>query len=199
MEHNVRLTAFEREVDAVLGIDASGAHFWRNFDKGCRDRGFEPPPRGEGLWQRVAHIQRLRNDYTHLNDTDLDGLVMVDASPTESAIANLREAVKDLHRLAGTEAPAWIDEDRLPRHPVGGSATLTVGHGLIDRDDPRNIQICFEYRGAVKTSDILPPDADPTPYMEQLARNVTIPISFVRAHQDGVIIKELPVRMRGSE
>jgi len=124
---------------------------------------------------------------------------MVNAEPAESAIDTLREAVKDLHRLTSSESPEWIDEDQLPKHPVGFGATLTVGHGRVDPNDPSTIRVSFEYRGVVKVSDLLPPDADPTPYMEHLTRNITIPISAVRAYQGPLVIKEIPVRMRGSE
>lgn len=191
-------TAFEHAVNEALGLNSVGTNFWQNFDAGCSALGITPPPRGQGLWQNVAQIQKHRKDYTHLKIADQSQLLLKDATQAEDAITYLREAVLDLHTRLGTQSPEWIEDDVLPRHPTGGRAALTVGHGGVDVNDPNAIRVRYQYLDKESTSDILPPETDPTPFMEQVVKRVVVPISAVRAYRGSTLIKEILVRMRGS-
>jgi hypothetical protein len=145
----------------------------------------------------MAAVYAERNKYAHLNVATQEELLLEDASPAEKAIKTIRQAVHELYTLLSSTAPEWIDDDVLPRHMKGGS-TLTVGHGLQDPDDSKNIRITFLYRDREGTPYVLPPDADPEPYMHEVIKSTFVPISRVRAYQEGKVIAEVTVRMRGS-
>ena len=190
-------TAFEEEVRVTLRISYYGSRFWDKFDDALKLRGITPPSRASDLWQRMASVYMERKKYAHLSTVNQDDLLLADSTPAAVVIATIREGIHALHALLGSTAPEWIDDDVLPRHRTS-QACLTIGQGLHDHNDPRNIRITYLYRGRESTPTILPPEADPEPAMLQVIRDVIIPISRVRAYQDGEVVAEISVRMRGS-
>ncbi len=190
-------TAFERVVESALSTPPFRRDFWRSFEDACRACNIDPPPRGGGIWQQVATVHGLRRQYAHLLVVDQSDLLPETAELAQNAIIVLREALNDLHILLAFDPPGWIDEDRLPEHPTGGSAGLTIGQAGADPESPETIRVCYQYQDRETVSDILPAGTDPAPYMETVIRTIVVPISAVRAYRGVTLIDEIFIRMRG--
>jgi hypothetical protein len=60
------------------------------------------------------------------------------------------------------------------------------------------IRICYVMLGREYESTIIPADEDHLPYVEDLLRNIRVPVSAVRTYRGKELIDAIVVRMRGS-
>jgi hypothetical protein len=188
-------TAFELACEDATGAQGLGYRFKDKLDGALSAKGIALNW-GQGLWQQVLLIHRLRIDYVHPG-VPQDRL-FAPVQEADKAISVLREAIRDLCSRVGTPVPEWIDDDDNPVAPKGGTAHATLIHAGVREDDPGTIRITYVYKGEEYESDLLPPGTDPSSLLHDLIRRILVPISAVRAYRRDTLIEEIPVRMRGS-
>ena len=196
-------TAFESTCEAVLGSPGLGMRFRERFDEALATyRTDLAVDWGQGTWQRVLEIYQLRKDYTH--PLVPQRRLFATLTEADKAIATVRDAVKELHSILQLPHPHWVDDDsdrgwQGPRGGGVGGINLTVIRAGASDDDPDRIRVVYVYKGEEKETEVLPPNTDPMPIMEDLITRVIVPISEVRAYRgDDELIASIPVQMRGS-
>jgi hypothetical protein len=149
---------------------------------------------GQGIWQQVRQIHKLRNEYVHRAIPEEHLFAQVEQA--DKAISVLRDAIHDLYFRLGIPSPEWIDDDENPVVPKRGLAHLTVTGAR--GDDPNAIRITYIFQGREYEYRLLPPGTDPSPFLDELIRKILVPVSAVRAYRGDTLFDEVEVRMRGS-
>lgn len=192
-------TSLEIACQDATGDLAISYRFRENLDKAIAGLHLPQIDWGAGIWQRVAKIQERRKGYVHrfVAETDL----FPDAEVADDTVAGTREAIIDIYQRVGVPAPIWTadDEDRGWDHGPGGfTANATVIRAGADPESEETIRICFVQSGEERTSEVLPPGAPWQGYVEELIRNVRVPISEVRVYQGSKLLESRELRMRGA-
>lgn len=152
------------------------------------------PTGGSGLWQDVLDVYQMRKDYVHPGVAQ--ERLFAPVGEAERAIAVLRLAIKDVYVRTGTPEDAWPNDDEDPVDPhKGSSAHATAIRAGASKES--GIRICYVVLGREYESEIARPDADHIALMEDLLRQIRVPISAVRAYRGDDLIDEIIVRMRG--
>ena len=173
--------------------------FRENLDKAISGLHLQPIDWGAGIWQRVAEIRERRNGYVHrfVAETDL----FPGAEVADDTVIATREAIIDIHHRVGIPAPSWTvdDEDRgWDQGPGRVTGNLTAIRAGADPESEDAIRVCFVQNGDEKTSDVLRPGTQWQDYVEQLIRNVRVPISEIRVYQGSKLLESRALPMRGA-
>ena len=191
-------TVLEVACQHALKDDRISYSFHKNLDAAIRRNSLPPIIWGSGLWQKVTAIQEARKGYVHrfVQEGDLFPSVEV----ADNAITVIREAVLSIYELAKRVQPTWIhdNEDKGWDKGRSMSASCTLIRKGASLNDPNAIRICYIRKNKEHLHEVLPPDTDPQPYLEDLIQHVTVPISGVRAYKGDNIISERTLPMRGA-
>ncbi len=93
----------------ALGNNRIGNRFKDDVNAAIAQNGFSPIAWGGGVWQTVLELQPLRTKYTHML-VQQDEL-WPDTEVADRAIVVVRNAVKDIYRIANKQIPEWVDMD----------------------------------------------------------------------------------------
>lgn len=173
--------------------------FKKNLDKAISANGLQPLDWSRGLWQDVRKLQEVRKTYIHrfLALTDM----FPEAADADSAVETVRTASQDIYTRAQKAAPDWTHLD----HAKGWAASsnvpapsLTACRENAKVDDPQTVKVYVVRNGVEHLSEVLPPGTDAQPYLDQIIDNAQIPVSKIVVYENGELIKDLQVNMRGS-
>jgi len=191
-------TVLEIACQDALNDDSISYSFRRNLDSAIQRNSLTPLDWGSGLWQKVTEIQETRKDYVHrfLEERDLYPIAEI----ADNAVAVIRKAVLSIYELSKRVPPTWIydDEDRGWDKGRGVSAHSTLIRAGVTLNDPKVIRICYIRKNKEHIDEVLPPGTDPLPYLEDLIKHVTVPISSVRVYEGDKIVLERAITMRGA-
>jgi len=191
-------TVLEIACQDALEDDSISYSFHRNLDSAIQRNSFTPLDWGSGLWQKVTEIQETRKGYVHrfLKESDF----FPSAEVADNAVDVIRNAVLSIYEHAKRVPPAWIhdDEDRGWDKGRAGSAHSTLIRAGATLNDPKVIRICYIRKNKEHIDEVLPPGTDPLPYIEDLIKHVTVPISSVRVYEGDKIVLERAITMRGA-
>jgi hypothetical protein len=183
--------------EQALGATDLGIRFKDRLNEAFKANGVPPPDWGAGLWQNVLTIYELRKNYVHVRIPQ--ERLFAPVHEADEAISILRQAIKDLFDRVGHTAPSWVEDDTNPEMPQDSTGHLTVTRAGADPSDPARVRIVYEFQGREYESEVLPPETDPEPWMDNLLRSIVVPITAVRAYRgDHDLINEWNVRMRGT-
>jgi hypothetical protein len=172
--------------------------FRKHLDKAIARGSLTPLNWGSGVWQKVLQLQQLRKNYVHrfLRETEL----FPEAAVADNAIDVVRRAVVEIYRHSNRVPPPWIqdNEDRGWNAGRGSMANATVIRAGAKEDDPKVVKIAYVTREKEHVSEVLPPGTDPEPYVEDLLRNIRIPIKAIRVYEGDTLRTERVIKMRGA-
>jgi hypothetical protein len=171
--------------------------FRRNLDTAIARSSLTSLDWGSGIWQEVLQLQRVRKNYVHrfVLETEL----FSEAAVADSAIDVVRKAVAEIYRHSNRVPPPWIqdNEDRGWDAGGGSMASLTVIRAGAKEDDPQVVKIAYVTGEKEHVSEVLPPGTDPEPHIEDLLRNIRIPINAIRVYEGSTLRIERAITMRG--
>ncbi|MFH1672883.1 MAG: hypothetical protein ABIF87_05610 [Pseudomonadota bacterium] len=153
---------------------------------------------GSGIWQKISLIHKLRKDFVHVNPSQ-DAL-FPEADEADNAIEVIREAIKDIYARAGRDAPSWVEDDYDQGWDKGwrSIAHATMTRREVDPNAADTIRVGYIYKDREHISEVLPAGTDLKPVIEQLLRDIRVPISRVRAYKGNELIVDREISMRGT-
>lgn len=192
-------TALETSCQDALEVNNLGYSFKANLDSALSQKGIEPIKWGEGIWQKIAQLQNRRKDYVHrfLSLTDM----FPEAHIAEDTINVVREAIQDIYSKASKNCPNWVTIDRVSgwdTQPQVSMPTLTVSHAGAKFEDPTTRKIFIVVNGKERLTDVFPSGYDVSDVVNELLRNVNVPIEAIRIYDDKELIENHLVVMRGN-
>ena len=129
-----------------------------------------------------------------------EGNLFPEAVLADEAIETVRSAVNAMYQHVRRPTPAWVQDDHDRGWDRGGrgGASATLIHAGVSEDDPEVVKICYVHNDEEQTSDVLPSGTDYDPYVEDLIRNVRVPISAVKVYKGATLVHERKINMRGT-
>lgn len=191
--------ALETSCQDALSAPNIGYRFKEDLDKALSAASLEPVDWSQGIWQKVRQLQELRKTYVHRFLALPD--MFPEASVADEAIETVRLAVENIYVRVAKFLPTWFSLDEAhgwqTRASMSG-ATLTVGHHGAKLDDPNTVKIYIVINGQEKLTTVLPSGYDPKESVDQLLSGVKVPISAIRVYDNGHLVQDLIVNMRGN-
>jgi len=183
----------------ALDDEKIGNRFKEDVNRALSDKGLESLNWGSGIWQKVLDIKKLRKTYVHTKINQID--LFPDTGVADSAILIVREATKAIYKHINMTKPAWIEDDQDRGWDNGGKGShITMTMDGAKEDDPDVIKVAYVFEGREYVSNVYPQeDTNYEPIVNNLIRNIRIPISSVRVYKGNQLINELVLNMRGSE
>lgn len=191
-------TVLEMACEDALETSGIGRRFKQNLDKACADKAVPPIDWGRGIWQQVTLIQQARKDYVHKNANQ--NTLFPDFGDADRVISTIREAVNDIFSRAGKSPPDWLaDDDDRGWDPGSESMACTqVIHAGTDPNGTETVRISYEHKDREYVCGFWPAGTDHEPLVDQLLRNLRIPVTAVRAYRGNAVIYEQRLQMRGT-
>jgi len=174
--------------------------FRRRFDEALQAKGIPAVDWSRGLWQKAMHVYGVRKEFTHVHPTIAHTRLLTPLEEAEKAIAVLRDAIKEVCKLAKQPAPSWADDDADRGWDAGRgniAHAIAVKDGA-DPDGPDTIRIAYVMDGKEHVCDILPPGTDHGPALEELVARLNQPVTALRAYRGKVLLEERQPRVRGA-
>lgn len=193
-------TAFEMVCGDVLQVKGLGMRFKERFEEGLTNNNIANVDWGSGLWQRTLQVYGVRKEFTHVQPTISQNRLLAPVAEAENAISVLRDAIKEICRLANQTTPVWVNDDT-DRGWDGGPKSMayaTLIKADADPEGPNTVRISYVANGQEHISDILPPGTDHRPAFDQLLKALTIPVSCLRAYRGKELIEERQLNARGA-
>ncbi len=192
-------SAFEMVCGNVLEATGLGNDFRRKFDKALSDKHILAVDWGQGILQRVLRVYGIRKEFTHVHSTIDHARLLAPVSEADLSITVLRDAIKEVCRIAGLPSPLWVDDDSDRGWDTGRGSTAhaTVVRTDVDPGAPDTIRIAYVINGQEHVCDIMPPRTPHGPVLDDLINRLNVPVGAVRAYQGDTLIEERPLRMRG--
>lgn len=193
-------TALELGCQDALGVPEIGYRFKDDLDRAVAGRQLPPLDWSRGVWQAVRRIQEMRKAFVHRFASLAD--MFPEAVVADDAIAVVRAAIASIFDHASVARPVWIEFDH--SHGWAGqsgasfSASATLITGGVLPDDPTAVKICFVANDIEHVSSIHPQGFDYTNEVKSLVGAMNIPITAVRVYEEGILVSELLVHMRGN-
>ena len=194
-------SAFETAAGDALAAARLGTDFQRKFNRALTRMGIPSVDWDQGFWLGVSQVYGLRKEFTHVQPTISQGRLQTPLSDAETAIAVLRDAIREVCRLVNHPAPIWVDDDSDRGWDVGRRGVhMTAIKDGADPEGPDTIRIAYVQNGVEHFSDILPPGSDHSPALDRLMNALTIyaPASLFRAYRGKVLIEERSLPVRGA-
>jgi hypothetical protein len=196
-------TTLEMACSDALGVTLSN-RFKDDVKAGLLKAGKPPIDFGSGLWQDIMTIRDVRGRYAHAGVTVLDRFPPVQIA--DHAIANIREAIRDIYQRIGKQIPAWVANDSSTGWPQTSgfrmTAHATLVHAGANRNDPNSFNISLVTpEGVDKETVWLPPNTPEEDIMDEIERLVgglNVPFKGVRVKQGQNIYYEEDFDMPGS-
>ena len=183
--------------DAV-GAYNLGIRFRDKVNEALEHSGFPPLKWGQGLWQQVAAIYKMRKSFVHVATmSDLSRLQIHDA---DAAIATLRKAIAALYSHVSKPAPTWQNDDRDAGWTSSGfraTAHATLRHAGVEADDPTRIEVRYVSKGREHVSDVLPSGTEYLPVVQNLKQSLRCEASVIRVYSAGLCVYDEETAIRG--
>ena len=191
-------TVLEMACENALETSGIGYSFQRRLDEECSKKAVPPIDWGSGIWQRVSSVHRARKDFVHINATQETLFPGFDEA--DRAISTIRDAINDIFLRAGKSPPDWLadDDDRGWDRGSGSMAHAQVTHAGADPNGTETVRISYEYKDREYVCGVWPAGTDHDPLVDQLLRNLRIPVTAVRAYRCNAKIYEQRLQMRGT-
>lgn len=191
-------TALEIACQDALECADIGYSFRKKLDQAIAAANFPPLDWSRGTWQKVQQLQELRKSYVHRFASLED--MFPDAIVAEDAIETVRDAIKNICGHVNCVAPNWIDFDEAsgwPAPSMFGRPSVICGYPGIAMDDPLAVRVFLRIDGNEQLVRIFPPGYDPAQEIKELLQTLQLPVSGVSVYENGVLIRDLVVNMRG--
>ncbi|MCF6158498.1 MAG: hypothetical protein E3K32_07970 [wastewater metagenome] len=88
-----------------------GMRFREKFDESVAAKGLPPVHWGQGIWQQILHVYKVRNEFVHVIPGISQTKLMTPLQEAERALVVLRDGIKAVSDLAGLPYPPWVDDD----------------------------------------------------------------------------------------
>lgn len=185
-------TAFEAVCGDTLGVTGLGMRFRERFDEAIAKMGLPPVNWGQGVWQQVLAVYGVRKEFIHIAPTVSQARLMTPTAEAESAIAVLRNGIREVCNLVNVPHPPWVADDADPGFDKGGGtgAHATLIQAGAKEGDPEVIRIAYVYRGKEHVCDVMPPGTDHRPVLDALIPRFNVPVSAVRAYRGNELLEE---------
>lgn len=191
--------ALEMSCQDALQANEIGYSFKKNLNKALQRNGFEAITWGAGLWQKVQELQDLRKNYVH-RFADLSEM-FPQPDVASNAIKVARAAIKDIYHRSEKDYPSWVDIDQIRGWETDsqiGTPTLAQAHEGMSFDDPNTRRIVIVRGGNEALTSVYPIGYDTSEAVDQLLRNLNVPIEAIRIYEAGELIEDNIVLMRGN-
>lgn len=182
--------------DALQDSEIS-RRFKENLNDAIKKRAFPEIDWGQGVWQKVLTLQKLRINCIHLFSLQSD--LFPDASMADDAIEIVRQAIIAIYNHVGKNAPHWIKDDtdqgwanKGGLSMFGNAYTMPPG---IDENAPDTIKIAYIYKDKECIRDVLHSATDPKPYVDKLMETIGLPISAIKVYRGKEVIQEIQFPM----
>ena len=192
-------TVFERACEDALGAHGIGNRFRCNLDSAIARKCLPPLDWSRGTCQQVIEVQKNRKDYVHVRIAQEDLFAEVDKA--DRAIHILRKAMKAIYVHARKEPPIWLDDDDDRGWERGETSSVISGYiseAGVEESTPDVVRITYLRKGTEHPHRLCRPGTDPQPLVDELIRNILVPITAVRAYKGRELIVEKTVNMRGA-
>lgn len=194
-------TAFETVCGDVLDADGLGNRFKERFNEAVLKKGLPPLDWGKGIWQRALAVYSTRKDFTHIAPEIPQARLLATVDQADQAISVLRDAIKEVCRVAGLPSPPWADDDQdrgWDSAGVKSVAHATVVKAGVDPDDPETIRTTYVIQGEEYQDLCLPPGTPPSEAIDSLVSRLNVPVSAVRVYRGRDLIDERKLNARGA-
>ena len=171
--------------------------FKDNLNKAIKEKALSKLDWGQGTWQQVLALQKLRKNCVHRFSLESD--LFPDASVADNAIAIARQAITTIYKHVGENAPPWINDDTDQGWANKGGFNLfanayTTPSG-VDENAPETIKVTYTYKDNECIRDVLPAETDPNPYVDRLIETIGLPISGIKVYRGKEVIQEIQFPM----
>jgi hypothetical protein len=158
---------------------------------------------GSGIWQLVGtRTLQNRNKYTH------SGVQIADRFPplshAEEAVADVRDAVRDIYARVGKVPPAWIESDSSsgwPRQGGGMMGTPTMTRQGADPNNPGTIKITLIFPdGREQPVEYLPSDTPEETILgvvEDILGKLNSSFTGIRVYRGATLLHDESIEVRG--
>ena len=192
-------TAIETSCQDALTSKDIGYRFKENLDAALAAKVLSAIDWSAGVWQQVRLLQERRKSYVHKFLALQD--MFPDASVADGAVCIVRDAIIDIYRRTGTNAPDWTEIDQSLGWevvPTLGMPTLSQAHAGSSFDDPNTTRVYIVIGGEEKLTSVFPKGHDASSTVRELLKSVKVPIQAIRVYDCGVLTQDLIVQMRGN-
>lgn len=194
-------TALEIACEDALEKSGIGRRFKENLNEAVKAKNLPDLDWGSGVWQKVLSVHKLRKEYVHIN-LDQEKL-FPKIEEVERAVNIIREAIKYIYAHSGKTVPNWVtdDEDKGwdgEKNWANISAHATVLRAGVVEGNPKNIRVAYVHKDREHTSEILPPDADYLPIVENLLKSIKIPIAAIKVYCGNQLVYNRELNWRGT-
>lgn len=191
-------TVLEMVCREALDDDGIGYRFKENVDSAISAKGLDSLNWGSGIWQKVLEIKERRKTYVHTKIAQID--LFPSPEVADFVIAVVREATKAIFIHVNRAEPAWIEDDNDRGWDSGqdSMAHATLIMAGAKEDDPDVIRVAYVFKEKEYVCDVCPKDIDYELIVNNLIRNIRVPISSVRVYKGNQLINELILNMRGA-
>ena len=191
-------TALETSCPVALDIPKMGLPFQVKLDKAIQKKGLRAINWESGVWEKVAEIRKIRNDYVHhyLNLEDM----FPDSSVADHAIDIVRDAIKAIYTIAGKQYPEWVEVCEVKGWDGDSKLfpTLCKFHPGVSSGDPNTRRVFIVADGEEKLVSVYPSGYDTNNSLLEIINTMTVPFEAVRVYDCGVLVEEKRVMMRGN-
>lgn len=185
-------SAFEKVCTDVLAARGLGMRFRERFDEAVAAKGLPSVDWGQGVWQQVLQVYKVRKEFVHVVPSISCAKLMTPSEDADRAITILRDAIRAVSDLAGLPHPPWVNDDADPgwQGPRGGfglTAESHIVHARVRKDDPENVRITYVLHGQEHLSEIALPGTPHGPLLTgysvrlafrlRLSELIVVPIS----------------------
>jgi len=193
-------TAFETVCGDVLDADGLGNRFKERINDAVAKKGLPSVDWGKGIWQQALAVYSTRKEFTHVDADISQSRLLATVDQADQAINVLRDAIKDVCRLAGVASPRWADDDDDRGWDSLGMKDLAHSHVIragAQPDDPERIRICYVMKGNEYEDEVWPAGTPHGPKLDSLLSRLNVPVSVIRAYRGKELIEERKFTARG--
>jgi hypothetical protein len=183
-------TVLEMACQEALNNKAIAYRFKENLDAALSAQGVAPLDWGQGAWQQVTKLQKIRINYVHRFANEFD--LFPDATVANDAVDIVRHAVKDIFSHVGKSAPLWIDDDTDQGWESTGVKDICYTNVIrsgANAGDPDRIDVVYVHNGNEIPYETLASGANYKPVVDSLRQSSGVPtgvkISMIRVYEGG--------------
>jgi hypothetical protein len=193
-------SAFENVCSEALVAHGLGMRFREGFDRAVADNHLKPVDWGQGIWQRVLEVYRMRKEFVHVVPSISHQTLIAPIEKADRAIGIMRDGIRAVSDLVGLPHPPWVsdDVDSGWQGPRGARPTASgcLIHAGAKEDDPENVRITYVFRGNEHVNEIAPPGTPHGPLLDRLVNSLNVPVEAVRAYRGASLLEERKLPMR---
>ncbi|MEK0315649.1 hypothetical protein [Cohnella sp. 56] len=191
-------TVLEMVFRQVLNDESIGYRFKEDVDRAIKNLGLPSFNWGEGIWQRILALKDTRKNFVHTNLEQ--NKLFLDTSVAIDYVKGIQDGILEIHKYTRTPIPQWIlyDDDRGWDDGSESGIHILIERQGATKEDPQSIIVSYIYKGKEYPTEVLPANSDYLKTVTDMITNFRSPITGIKVYQEGKVIFETTLQMRGS-